>query len=208
MQQYQQFQQSQSRFMNPFREKDMKPTQGSQSVPDQYGMLGLLSIIKMVNPVLTSLALGIDLTTLGLNLNSSETLHKKFASPWSDEPVRGEPEYVVPECYYAQQPPQLKVTCTMAFMLWLCKGITLCHAHLICESFTNAARLLCTIQAGSIVLYLLQVRSCRPPAIYYSVMMVLNTVILICCLLVCQKTNYNSLQQMNCKFFSASSSTV
>ncbi|GFQ01351.1 probable not transcription complex subunit vip2 [Phtheirospermum japonicum] len=107
--QYQQFQQqSQSRFINPFRDKDMKSTQGSQSLPDQYGMLGLLSIIKMVNPALTSLALGIDLTTLGLNLNSSETLHKKFASPWSDEPVRGEPEYNVPECYYAKQTPPLK----------------------------------------------------------------------------------------------------
>ncbi|GER43309.1 CCR4-NOT transcription complex subunit [Striga asiatica] len=106
--QYQQFQQSQMHFVNPFRDKDMKPTQGSQSSPDQYGMLGLLSIIKMVNPALTSLALGIDLTTLGMNLNSSETLHKKFASPWSDEPVRGEPEYNVPECYYAKQNPPLK----------------------------------------------------------------------------------------------------
>lgn len=109
MLQYQQFQQSQSRFINPFRDKDIKATQGSQSVPDQYGMLGLLSIIKMVNPALTSLALGLDLTTLGLNLNSAETLHKKFASPWSDEPVRGEPEYNVPECYYAKQTPPLKV---------------------------------------------------------------------------------------------------
>ncbi|KAL3647201.1 hypothetical protein CASFOL_008169 [Castilleja foliolosa] len=109
MQQYQQFQQqSQSRFINPFRDKDVKSTQGSQSLPDQYGMVGLLSIIKMVNPALTSLALGIDLTTLGLNLNSSETLHKKFASPWSDEPVRGEPEFNVPECYYAKQTPPLK----------------------------------------------------------------------------------------------------
>ncbi|KAK6137531.1 hypothetical protein DH2020_028729 [Rehmannia glutinosa] len=110
MQQYQQFQQSQTRFINSFRDKDMKSTQGSQSLPDQYGMLGLLRIIKMVNPALTSLALGIDLTTLGLNLNSSETLHKKFASPWSDEPVRGEPEYSVPECYYAKQTPPLKVS--------------------------------------------------------------------------------------------------
>ncbi|KAL7160180.1 hypothetical protein ABFS83_01G076900 [Erythranthe nasuta] len=106
--QYQQFQQSQSRFINhPFRDKDMKSTVGSQSVPDQYGMLGLLSIIKMVNPALTSLALGIDLTTLGLNLNSSDTLHKKFASPWSDEPVRGEPEYAVPECYNDKPTPPL-----------------------------------------------------------------------------------------------------
>lgn len=105
---YQQFQQSQSRFINPYREKEIKSTQGSQGVPDQYGMLGLLSIIRMVNPALTSLVLGIDLTTLGLNLNSPETLYKKFASPWSEEPVRGEPEYNVPECYHAKPSPPFK----------------------------------------------------------------------------------------------------
>ncbi|KAL6501652.1 hypothetical protein OROGR_026785 [Orobanche gracilis] len=105
---YPQFQQSHSRLINPFRDKDMKSAQGSQSLSDHYGMLGLISIIKMVNPALTSLALGIDLTTLGLNLNSSETLHKKFASPWSDEPIRGEPEYNVPECYHVKQTPLLK----------------------------------------------------------------------------------------------------
>ena len=109
VQQYQQFQQSQSRFISPFRDKDIKATPGSQSIPDQYGMLGLISIIKKVNPTLATLALGLDLTTLGLNLNSSETLHKKFSSPWSDEPVRGEPEFSVPECYYAKQTPPLKV---------------------------------------------------------------------------------------------------
>ncbi|XP_042055631.1 probable NOT transcription complex subunit VIP2 isoform X1 [Salvia splendens] len=107
---YQQFQQSQSRFINPFRDKDMKATPGSQSVLDQYGIVGLLSVIKMVKPALSTLALGLDLTTLGLNLNSSETLNKKFASPWSDEPVRGEPEFSVPECYYAKQTPPLKQT--------------------------------------------------------------------------------------------------
>lgn len=109
LQQYQQFQQSQSRFINPFRDKDIKATPGSQSALDQYGIVGLLSVIKMVKPALSTLALGLDLTTLGLNLNSSESLNKKFASPWSDEPVRGEPEFSVPECYYTKQTPPLKV---------------------------------------------------------------------------------------------------
>ncbi|QHO11695.1 putative NOT transcription complex subunit [Arachis hypogaea] len=49
----------------------------------------------------------IDLTTLGLNLNSSENLHKTFGSPWSDEPAKGDPEFNVPQCYYAKQPPAL-----------------------------------------------------------------------------------------------------
>jgi hypothetical protein len=35
-------------------------------------------------------------------------LYKTFASPWADEPVRGEPEFVVPPCY-DQKAPQLQV---------------------------------------------------------------------------------------------------
>lgn len=110
-QQYQQFQkQSYFRLGTSFRDQDPKPMQGTQAPADRFGMLGLLNTIKMVNPALTSLALGIDLTTLGLNLNSSESIYKRFASPWSEEPVKGEPEYNIPECYYAKQPPALKVS--------------------------------------------------------------------------------------------------
>ena len=43
-----------------------------QQAPDRFGLLGLLSVIRMQDPDLTTLALGTDLTTLGLNLNSSE----------------------------------------------------------------------------------------------------------------------------------------
>ena len=39
---------------------------------DQYGLLGLLSVVRMTNKDLNTLALGLDLTTLGLNLNSTE----------------------------------------------------------------------------------------------------------------------------------------
>ncbi|KAL5982785.1 putative NOT transcription complex subunit vip2 [Asimina triloba] len=113
MQQYQHHPQNQFR-LHPlstpnqsYRDQSLKSMQGAQGSPDRFGLLGLLSVIKMSDPDLTSLALGIDLTTLGLNLNSSENLHKTFGSPWSDEPAKGEPEYVVPECYYAKQPPPL-----------------------------------------------------------------------------------------------------
>ncbi|KAG2673618.1 hypothetical protein I3843_13G087800 [Carya illinoinensis] len=114
IQQYQQHQnQSQFRLQQmsavnqPFRDQGIKPMQPAQSATDQYGLLGLLSVIRMSNPDLTSLALGIDLTTLGLNLNSTENLHKTFGSPWSDEPAKGDPEFTVPQCYYAKQPPAL-----------------------------------------------------------------------------------------------------
>ncbi|KAG0468020.1 hypothetical protein HPP92_017348 [Vanilla planifolia] len=53
--------------------------------------------------------MGMDLTTLGLNLLSSPgDLHKKFSSPWSDEPAKGEPEYSIPACYFSKPSPQLK----------------------------------------------------------------------------------------------------
>ncbi|CAH8385127.1 unnamed protein product [Eruca vesicaria subsp. sativa] len=86
----------------PFRDVGLKSMQ-----PDRFGLLGLLSVIKMSDPGLTSLALGIDLTTLGLNLNSTENLHKTFGSPWSNEPSKGDPEFSVPQCYYAKNPPPL-----------------------------------------------------------------------------------------------------
>lgn len=84
--------------------------QAAQSMPDPFGLLGLLSVIRMNDPDLTSLALGIDLTTLGLNLNSTENLHKTFGSPWSEEPAKGDPEFNVPKCYYAKPPPPLDVS--------------------------------------------------------------------------------------------------
>ncbi|PQQ11319.1 putative NOT transcription complex subunit VIP2 isoform X1 [Prunus yedoensis var. nudiflora] len=114
IQQYQQHQnQSQFRLQQmsavnqSFRDQGMKSMQTAQSAPDPFGLLGLLSVIRMSDPDLTSLALGIDLTTLGLNLNSTENLHKTFGSPWSDEPAKGDPEFSVPQCYYAKQPPAL-----------------------------------------------------------------------------------------------------
>ncbi|PIA49576.1 hypothetical protein AQUCO_01300396v1 [Aquilegia coerulea] len=90
-----------------YRDQNVKSLQTPQTAPDRFGLLGLLSVIRMSDPELTSLALGIDLTTLGLNLNSGEDLHKKFVSPWSDGPTKGGSEYNVPECYYAKQPPVL-----------------------------------------------------------------------------------------------------
>lgn len=114
IQQYQQHQnQSQFRLQQmsavnqSFKDQGLKSMQAAQSAPDRYGLLGLLSVIRMSDPDLTSLALGIDLTTLGLNLNSAENLHKTFGSPWLDEPAKGDPEFTVPQCYFSKQPPAL-----------------------------------------------------------------------------------------------------
>eukprot|EP01119_Soliformovum_irregulare_P021880 TRINITY_DN7368_c0_g1_i2.p1 TRINITY_DN7368_c0_g1~~TRINITY_DN7368_c0_g1_i2.p1 ORF type:complete len:422 (-),score=95.44 TRINITY_DN7368_c0_g1_i2:153-1418(-) len=79
---------------------------------DRFGLLGLLGVIRMTDADLNTLALGTDLTTLGLNLNSSECLYSTFASPWAEGPTRREPEFYIPPCYYVQdqlQPAQQKM---------------------------------------------------------------------------------------------------
>jgi hypothetical protein len=75
-------------------------------VPDRFGLLGLLSVIRMTDPDLNTLALGTDLTTLGLNLNSPDCLYASFTSPFADGPSRKEPEFHLPPCYYMQPPMQ------------------------------------------------------------------------------------------------------
>ncbi|KAG2662050.1 hypothetical protein PVAP13_1KG519360 [Panicum virgatum] len=113
----QQYQQPQSQ--NPFRMQQMtsathsfrdqiQKIQGGPSPPDPYGLLGLLGVIRMNDAELASLALGIDLTTLGLNLNSPDNVYKTFGSPWSNEPAKGDPDFHIPACYFSEQTPELQ----------------------------------------------------------------------------------------------------
>jgi hypothetical protein len=69
--------------------------QAGGAAPDRFGLLGLLGVIRMSDPDLTTLALGTDLTGLGLHLNSPENVYKTFASPWAEQPLRPEPEFKV-----------------------------------------------------------------------------------------------------------------
>ncbi|XP_064490312.1 CCR4-NOT transcription complex subunit 2-like isoform X2 [Ornithodoros turicata] len=71
-------------------------------VTDQFGMVGLLTFIRAAetDPNLVSLALGSDLTTLGLNLNSPENLYPVFGGPWAEHPCRPQDiDYHVPSEY-------------------------------------------------------------------------------------------------------------
>jgi hypothetical protein len=87
---------------NPFPSLETKP--GIQTHPDgrvtnippgmlndQYGMAGLLTFLRTIesDPSIVALALGHDLTNLGLNLNSSKrNLFLTFGGPWADFPCR------------------------------------------------------------------------------------------------------------------------
>ncbi|XP_017767831.1 PREDICTED: regulator of gene activity isoform X2 [Nicrophorus vespilloides] len=73
-------------------------------VNDQFGIVGLLTFIRAAetDPNLVSLALGQDLTALGLNLNSPDNLYPTFGGPWADQPCRPQdldfhvpPEYLI-----------------------------------------------------------------------------------------------------------------
>ncbi|XP_037948928.1 regulator of gene activity isoform X2 [Teleopsis dalmanni] len=71
-------------------------------VNNQFGMVGLLTFIRAAesDPNLVTLALGTDLTGLGLNLNSQESLHPTFAGPFADQPCRAQDvDYNVPPEY-------------------------------------------------------------------------------------------------------------
>eukprot|EP00816_Leptocylindrus_hargravesii_P003752 CAMPEP_0196818792 /NCGR_PEP_ID=MMETSP1362-20130617/67556_1 /TAXON_ID=163516 /ORGANISM="Leptocylindrus danicus, Strain CCMP1856" /LENGTH=451 /DNA_ID=CAMNT_0042197045 /DNA_START=167 /DNA_END=1522 /DNA_ORIENTATION=+ len=88
----------------------------SAALSGDYGLLGLLAVIRMSDADRNALALGNDLTALGLNLNSSGNLYSTFASPWSDTATSREPHYQLPMCYY-MQPPALKTGHLSKFQL-------------------------------------------------------------------------------------------
>ncbi|KAK3816679.1 MAG: hypothetical protein J3Q66DRAFT_283374 [Benniella sp.] len=74
---------------------------------DQFGLFGMLGVIRATDQDSSILALGRDLTTLGLSLNSAEPLYGAFASPWFElhSSVDVEAEFHVPACYNVQPPP-------------------------------------------------------------------------------------------------------
>jgi hypothetical protein len=74
----------------------------SGMITDQFGMVGLLTFIRVSesDPNLVSLALGTDLTTLKLDLNCPDTLFSTFPGPWSDIPLKPhEIDFPVPQEY-------------------------------------------------------------------------------------------------------------
>jgi CCR4-NOT transcription complex subunit 2 len=65
-----------------------------------FGVADLQAVIKMTEQDTSMLALGTDLTMLGMNLGASESLHPMFMSPWTDGPMRSkEPSFQLPACY-------------------------------------------------------------------------------------------------------------
>jgi len=97
----------------------LPPQAGGQ---DKYGMLGLLNVIRMNNENLTLLALGCDLTRLGLDLNASGDIYDTFNSPWDRGLQRKNEEYRSRVC--------LRVYVCVCFCVCVC--VCLCVQHCVC----------------------------------------------------------------------------
>ncbi|KAL9020816.1 MAG: hypothetical protein Q9185_002000 [Variospora sp. 1 TL-2023] len=72
-----------------------------QMVPiDRWGLAGLLATIRSDNPDVAGLAIGQDLTQLGLDLNSQEPLWPTWSGPFAEPSARPlQPDFQLPECY-------------------------------------------------------------------------------------------------------------
>ncbi len=81
---------------------------GIDSSKSKYGMGGLTDIIKLSNKDVSSLALGVDLLSLGLNLNNKECLYQNFRSPFASKTKSDEPSYRIPRCYNQARSSPLK----------------------------------------------------------------------------------------------------
>lgn len=110
------------------------PSVSSLYKKDVYGVKSLLHLVSVESEGTSekALAVGLDLTSLGLDLNSPEPLYKTFDSPWeggqgtqSDRDaglVQGntartkEASYKLPSCYY-MQPPGLRSSHFSKFQL-------------------------------------------------------------------------------------------
>eukprot|EP01069_Polyplicarium_translucidae_P000095 Polyplicarium_translucidae@DN1054_c0_g1_i1.p1 len=76
----------------------------------QYGMLGILDVVKMTDPALSLLALGTDMTTLGLDISQDAAtkkgpLHSRLGSPCYQRHGRKPEEFKIPASYLSQVPP-------------------------------------------------------------------------------------------------------
>ena len=92
---------------------DAMPQNTDLGAAGRWGLLGLLGVIRMESTDINMLALGDDLTTLGLNLNATDVLYSSFESPWvarrAGEDGAGDgavedaspPPFTLPRCYKA-----------------------------------------------------------------------------------------------------------
>ncbi|KAI8818435.1 uncharacterized protein EV422DRAFT_188129 [Fimicolochytrium jonesii] len=103
------------------RDPTPTPPGGPTPIPpagtsDKYGLYGLLDVIRLTDPDANMIHLGCDLTSLGLNLSSNDSLYSTFMSPFSEHPTLGsEPQFNLPGCYNLLQSPPPSMTKVSSF---------------------------------------------------------------------------------------------
>ncbi|WFD29735.1 transcriptional regulator [Malassezia sp. CBS 17886] len=79
------------------------------SPADRFGLVGLVRVIKTQDPDMSMLAMGSNLQTMGMDLDSGDALSAAFVTPWSQDTalasVQVEPSFQLPPCYNVQPPP-------------------------------------------------------------------------------------------------------
>lgn len=81
------------------QQQEVQPV-SQMSEMEKYGFAGLLATLHGP-PEVRSLALGHDLPSLGLDMNSQDPLHPSFSTPFApNAPIRPlETDYTIPACY-------------------------------------------------------------------------------------------------------------
>jgi CCR4-NOT transcription complex subunit 2 len=79
----------------------------SDAKPVDYGLLGILPVIRAPQKESGPLAFGMELTALFPTISSPEPVHSTFAGPWAAGPIRREPDYQIPQAYVVTPPPKI-----------------------------------------------------------------------------------------------------
>lgn len=72
-----------------------------------YGLLGILPVIRAPTKETGPLAYGLELTSLFPTISSPEPVHSTFAGPWASGPIKREPDYQIPQAYLVSPPPKV-----------------------------------------------------------------------------------------------------
>jgi hypothetical protein len=79
--------------------------QKKEDTKERFGLLGLVDVVRMSNQDISMLALGCDLTSLGLDINSTDNIYSNFMSPFADNPTAGaEPSFSLSPAYILSKP--------------------------------------------------------------------------------------------------------
>lgn len=75
--------------------------------PVDYGVQGILPMIRAPTKDAGPLTYGIELTSLFPTISSPEPVHSTFAGPWATSPIKREPDFQIPPAYIVNPPPKL-----------------------------------------------------------------------------------------------------